>query len=149
MPASQAVSFQYLGGTDMEEKDAETGISRYLNPIILPHSETVMQASREMHSRHISAVLVTEEGGKLVGIFTGRDAVSRVLAQGKDPAKTTLGEVMSYSPTCISTPAPAAEALRFMQQANCRHLPVVDDGKVVGLISRGDFRPTRNEHHGG
>jgi CBS domain-containing protein len=77
---------------------------------------------------------------RLVGIFTGRDAVGRVLAEGKNSATTTLAEVMTRNPDTIPPRQTAIEALRAMQDGGYRHLPVIDDGKVVGVISRGDFR---------
>jgi CBS domain-containing protein len=83
---------------------------------------------------------MTEGDAGLVGIFTGRDAISRVLAEGKDPAATTLAEVMTPGPDTMTPRHTAIEALRLMQDARCRHLPIVDEGRVVGIVSRGDFR---------
>ena len=110
------------------------------NPLMLPPDATVMQAARHMSERRVGAVLVTEGDRELVGIFTGRDAVSRVLAEGKDPAATTLDQVMTYNPDTMTPSHSAIEALRLMQDAHCRHLPIVHGGKVVGIVSRGDFR---------
>ncbi len=115
-------------------------IVRDQNPLMLRPSATVMEAARQMRDRRVGAVLVTEGDGDLVGIFTGRDAVSRVLAEGKDPARTTLGEVMTYDPDTMTPKHSAIEALRLMRDACCRHLPIVQDGKVLGIVSRGDFR---------
>lgn len=115
-------------------------IVRDQNPLMLRPSTTVMQAARHMRDRRVGAVLVTEGDCDLVGIFTGRDAVSRVLAEGKDPAATTLGEVMTCNPDTMTPSHSAIEALRLMQDARCRHLPIVREGKVVGIVSRGDFR---------
>jgi CBS domain-containing protein len=83
---------------------------------------------------------VTEGDCGLVGIFTGRDAVARVLAEGKDPAATTLSQVMTHNPDTMTPSHSAIEALRLMLDARCRHLPIVHGGKVVGIVSRGDFR---------
>jgi CBS domain-containing protein len=99
-----------------------------------------MEAACQMRDRGVGAVLVTEGDGKLVGIFTGRDAVARVLSQGKDPAETTLFEVMTANPETMTPDHNAVEALRLMQVCRCRHLPIVQKGKVVGIVSRGDFR---------
>jgi len=93
-----------------------------------------------MRSRSVSAVLVTEGDATLVGIFTERDAFSRVLAEGKDPVTTTLAEVMTDNPETVSRQNTATEAVRLMQSAHCRHLPIVDEGKAVGMVSRGKFR---------
>ena len=118
---------------------AEVEILRDVAPVMLPPSATVMMAARQMHSRHVTAVLVTEADGELVGIFTERDAISRVLAQGRDPVATTLAEVMTDNPDTAGPRHSAAEAVRMMQAAHCRHLPIVEHGKVVGMLSRGRF----------
>jgi CBS domain-containing protein len=110
------------------------------NPLMLPPSASVMEAARQMRDRRVGAVLVVEGDGKLVGIFTGRDAVARILANGKNPADTTLFEVMTRDPDTMTPAHNAIEALRLMQDARCRHLPIVHEGKVVGIVSRGDFR---------
>jgi len=115
-------------------------IVRDQNPLMLRPDATVMQAARHMRDRRVGAVLVTDGDCELVGIFTGRDAVSRVLAEGKDPAATTLAQVMTYNPDTMTPSHTAIEALRLMQDACCRHLPIVHEGRVVGIVSRGDFR---------
>jgi CBS domain-containing protein len=115
-------------------------IVHHRKPVTLPPSATVKEACCAMRERHVGAVLVIEGDRKLVGIFTGRDAVCRVLAEGKDPAKTALGDVMTRNPDCMPPNQHAVEALRLMQDAGYRHLPIVDHGKLVGIVSRGDFR---------
>ena len=110
------------------------------NPLMLPPDATVKLAGRHMRERGVGAVLVADSDARLVGIFTGRDAVSRVLAEGKDPGATTLGAVMTHNPETLAPHHTAIEALRLMQDARCRHLPIVHDGRIVGIVSRGDFR---------
>jgi CBS domain-containing protein len=118
---------------------AEAQIVRHRDPLMLPPSTSVMQAARHMHTRNASAVLVTEGDANLVGIFTERDAVSRVLAAGRDPVATTLADVMTNNPETIAPQTTAIEALRLMREAQVRHLPVVQDGKPVGMVTRNDF----------
>lgn len=113
---------------------------RNQDPVMLPPTATVLEAARHMRERKIGAVLVTEQARRLVGIFTGRDAVDRVLAEGKSAADTALGDVMTRDPECLTPGHSAIDALRLMQDARCRHLPIVKDGDVVGIVSRGDFR---------
>lgn len=110
------------------------------NPVMLPSTATVRQACECMRDRRVGAVLVTEDDRRLVGIFTGRDAVCRVLGEGKNATKTTLAEVMTSDPDTIPPRKTAIEALRLMQDGGYRHLPVIEKGKVVGVVSRGDFR---------
>jgi CBS domain-containing protein len=76
-------------------------IIRDQQPVTLPPTATVKEACRRMKERRVGAVLVTESGNRLVGIFTGRDAICRVLAEGKSAARTHLSEVMTQKPTCM------------------------------------------------
>lgn len=117
-----------------------TEIVRHQNPLMLPPSATVKDACRSMRERRVGAVLVTTADRHLVGIFTGRDAVCRVLAEGKNAAKTTLDQVMTRDPDTMQPGKSAVEALRLMRDGGYRHLPVVDQGKVVGIVSHGDFK---------
>jgi CBS domain-containing protein len=114
-------------------------IVRNQDPVTLPPSATVRDACRSMRDRRIGAVLVTEGDSCLLGIFTCRDAVHRVLAEGKSAARTRLGEVMTRDPDTMPPGRTAIEALRLMEDGRYRHVPVVDGGKVVGIVSRFDF----------
>ena len=79
-----------------------------------------------MRDRRVGAILVTEGDHRLLGIFTGRDAVHRVLAEGKSPARTKLAEVMTPEPDTMPPGKTAIEALRLMEDGRYRHGPVVD-----------------------
>ena len=115
-------------------------VVRDQNPLTLPPTATVKEACRCMSDRHVGAVLVTEKHGRLVGIFTGRDAVQRVLAAGKSAAKTKLKDVMTATPTSMSPDKTVIDALRLMWDGGFRHVPVTEDEKLLGVVSRGDFK---------
>jgi CBS domain-containing protein len=115
-------------------------IIRDQKPLIMPPQATVKDACQRMHERRVGAVLVADEHKHLAGIFTGRDAVCRVLADGKDPVKTPLAEVMTANPASMSPTNLAIDALRLMADGGFRHVPVVAGKKVVGIVSHGDFR---------
>jgi len=108
-------------------------------PVSLPETATVQEACKEMRDRRIGAILVLNQGGGLAGIFTGRDAV-KLLADGHNPAHTRLDRVMTRNPECIPPSQHALDALRTMSDGGFRHLPVTDAGRVVGIVSVGDFR---------
>jgi CBS domain-containing protein len=114
-------------------------IIRNQKPLTLPPSATVQEACTHMHERRIGAVLVTNSKGELVGIFTGRDAV-RVLAEGKDALTTHLRQVMTKEVHNLPPRHTAIDALRLMRDGGFRHVPVVHEGLVIGIVSRGDFR---------
>jgi CBS domain-containing protein len=108
--------------------------------LALPREATVREATERMAERHVGAVLVTDPAGRVLGIFTERDAVYRVLARRLDPDGTALVEVMTPNPTTMHPRDQAMEALRLMQEGGFRHVPVVEGGRVVGMVSRSDFR---------
>ncbi len=109
-------------------------------PVALTADAPVIDACRMMRERRIGAVLVTDGDDRLIGIFTGRDAVCRVLAEGLDPAATPLADVMTADPDTIAPGTTAIEALRLMQDGGYRHVPIAEGGRVVGIVSTGDFR---------
>jgi len=104
----------------------------------LPPHAAVRDAVQLMAGRHIGAILVTEDG-RLTGIFTERDVVNRVLAAGRDPDGTVLSEVMTGNPRTVEGHTPAVMALRVMQNGQFRHLPVMRDGHLTGILSLRDF----------
>ncbi len=108
-------------------------------PVTLPLDATVQEACARMHHERIGAIMVVGADDQLVGIFTGRVAVS-LLGLGKNPAHASLRDVMTANPSCMQPEHPAIHALRLMQDGGFRHVPIVDCGQVVGLVSHGDFR---------
>lgn len=108
-------------------------------PIMLPKNATVQLACQEMHTHRIGAILVVDDTQQLQGIFTGRDVV-RLLAEGRNPAHTHLDAVMTREPSYLPPGHNAMDALRLMQDGGFRHVPVVENGRVMGLVSLGDFR---------
>jgi CBS domain-containing protein len=114
-------------------------IIRNQKPLMLAPSATVQEACKHMHERKVGAVLVTNPKNELLGIFTGRDAV-RVLAEGKIADSTHLRQVMTQNPDHLPPRHTAIHALRLMRDGGFRHVPVVHEGVVVGIVSRGDFR---------
>lgn len=114
-------------------------IVRDQKPLTLPPAATVSQACGAMYARKVGAVLVVNEDRRLLGIFTGRDAV-RLLAEGADAKKTRVDAVMTKDPKTLGRKATAMDALLLLNDGGFRHVPVVDDGRVVGIISRYDFR---------
>jgi CBS domain-containing protein len=109
-------------------------------PLIMPQTETVQAACQQMSELRTGSVLVIDENGSLVGIFTGRDAVCGVLAAGKNASTTKLCEVMTPNPMTMPPNKTAIDALRLMWDGGFRHVPLVQEGKILGVVSRGDFK---------
>ena len=99
---------------------------------------TVREAVRRMHHRDVGAVLITS-AGRLEGIFTERDLLARVVAQDRHPDLTRLCDVMTSNPDTIEADESAVTALGLMNEHGYRHLPVMRDGQLVGIVSRQDF----------
>jgi CBS domain-containing protein len=114
------------------------------SPVVLPYTTSIKSACQQMRDRKVGSVLVTDEHGALIGIFTGRDAVG-VLARGRQASRTQLREVMTAKPTSMSSKKTAIEALRLMFDGGFRHVPLVDGDKIVGVVSRGDFKAQEQE----
>ena len=116
-------------------------------PLVMSQKATVKEACVAMRDSGAGSVLVTDEAGRLSGIFTGRDAVSRVLAEGRPAAATALGDVMTRNPMTLKPEETAIDALRLMWDGGFRHVPLVRDGKVLGVVSRGDFKGVEYGRH--
>ena len=102
-------------------------------PITATATMTVMEAARLMKEHNIGALMVCE-GEKLVGVFTERDALFRVVARGLE-GTTPLSEVMTADPQTIPADSGFTTALHIMHDGHFRHLPVVDEGRVIGMVS--------------
>ena len=106
--------------------------------ICLPETASVNEAAKLMKKKHIGAVLIMK-GETLTGILTKRDIVHRAAAAGLDVKKTKLNRVMTRDPHTVEPNENPVEALHRMELGHFRYLPVVDRGKVVGIMSRRDF----------
>jgi CBS domain-containing protein len=98
----------------------------------------VAECVRTMTTKRIGAMMVMD-GESLIGIFTERDALNKVLAAGLDPVSTKISEVMTKDPYCISPGTTVAEAMELVTKRRFRHLPIVDHGKVLAVVSSGDL----------
>jgi len=99
---------------------------------------TVDAAVAEMNRHRIGAVLAKSEG-KVVGIFTERDVLTRVIASGRDPKATTIREVMTTDYKWITRDTSVEDAMQLMTDKRVRHLPVLENHEAVGMISIGDI----------
>ena len=121
-----------------------------------PPETTVSSAAKLMASKNVGAVLVVE-GERLVGIVSERDVVFRVIAKGLDAKTTLLSEVMTAEPKTLEPGKSYGHALLLMQENGFRHVPVVENGKPIGIVSSRNamdpdleefvFEERRREHH--
>lgn len=101
-------------------------------------SENVRDVARRMSDRNVGAVAILD-GGKLVGVFSERDVMSRVVAAGLNPESTLVESVMTKNLVVAGPIDDVNSALQKMYTLGCRHLPVVDEGNLVGMISLRDL----------
>jgi CBS domain-containing protein len=110
------------------------GVMQRRNVLKAPPETLVSKAAQLMATKNVGAVMVVE-GERLVGIFTERDVVVRVVARGLDAQMTRLAEVMTPSPHTVDPEKPFGYALLLMHEKGFRHLPVIQDGKPIGIVS--------------
>lgn len=112
---------------------------------MLPAAAGALEAARMMRDDDIGAVLVLDDK-RLLGIVTDRDIVVRCLAEGRDPARVRVGEICSRDLALVSPGDSVTEAVRLMSQKAVRRLPVLRDGRPVGIVSIGDLAVLRDRH---
>ena len=103
-------------------------------PVTAAASISVTEAAQIMKERNVGALMVVDND-QLVGVFTERDALFRVLAQGRSGESTRLAEVMTREPKTIAPDKPFLHALQLMHDGGFRHLPVVQEGRLLGIVS--------------
>ena len=114
-------------------------VIRNREPYSLKPSASVQDAAEFMAARNVGAVCVVDEAGKLVGVFSERDVVKRVVLQKRDPALLRVGDVTSELRAVIRCDETPHQALERMELIGTRHLPVVDGERWVGMLSMRDL----------
>ena len=112
-------------------------------PVTVQATDTVVAAARSMRDGNIGDVVVVDNG-QIQGILTDRDIVVRALAEGRDPARTTVGEICSRELTTLSPNDAIGDAEKTMRARAIRRLPVVEGGRPVGIVSLGDLAVERS-----
>jgi len=99
---------------------------------------TVFEGLKVLSEARIGAVLVLDQG-KLVGMFSERDYARKIILQGRSSKDTKISEIMSTDVTCVSPEDKVADCMHMMTKNRFRHLPVIKDGELVGVVSIGDI----------
>jgi CBS domain-containing protein len=116
------------------------------DPIVLDADATVADAARAMKARDVGDVLVRKQG-ELCGIVTDRDLVVRCLADGAEsPGRKRLGDVCTKEIAALGPDAAVGDAVRLMEERAIRRVPIVEDGRPVGIVSLGDLAVARDRH---
>jgi CBS domain-containing protein len=112
-------------------------------PIVLQQDQSIADAAQAMRDAAVGAVLVVD-GDKLCGLVTDRDIVVRAVAEGAEPG-SPVGQVVSPDLVAVAADDETSEAARVMQDNAVRRLPVLDDGRIVGIVSIGDLAVSQGE----
>lgn len=112
----------------------------------IKRNNSVLDAAREMNDQRIGSLVVID-GDSVVGIFTERDILTRIVAAGGDPKETSVGEVMTSPVACCRRDTTLEECRAVMTEKHIRHLPVVEDNKLLGIITSGDIMAQRIDTH--
>jgi CBS domain-containing protein len=99
---------------------------------------SVIEAAREMNRRRIGSLVVVE-GSRVVGMFTERDILVRVVAEARDPNRLTVGQVMTTPVMCCTPETDLLECKSMVTNRRIRHIPVVAGGELVGIVTSGDI----------
>lgn len=121
----------------VEEIHVEDVMTR--TPITVPQSTTVDEVAKLMRDHKIGSVIVVSSSNNPVGIVTERDLVIKVIAEGKAPSEVKVSEIMSSPLISITPRTRLIEAARLMARKNIRRLVVVDEGKLVGIVTARDI----------
>lgn len=111
----------------------------YTSVLTVSPRASVLEAARIMNQHRIGSLVVLGEDQGVAGIFTERDVLTRVVAVGKDPARTHVSEVMTTPVVCCSPETPLNDLRLLMRQRLIRHVPVVEEDRLVGMVSIGDL----------
>lgn len=109
-----------------------------INPVMISKKASVMDAAREMKGDGVGSIIIVDNG-KPVGIVTESDILRKVVAEGKYPSKISVEEIMSCPPVTISPEAKIEEAIKIMGANKIRRLPVVENEKLVGMVTQRDL----------
>jgi CBS domain-containing protein len=115
------------------------------NPITMPVASTVAEAARTMREANIGDIIVLEDD-QLCGIVTDRDIVVRVVAEGRDPERATLGDICSREMTTLSPTDAVENAVQLMRDKAIRRVPVIENGAPIGIVSLGDLAVSQDPH---
>lgn len=118
------------------------------NPRSIGASASVVEAARLMREEHIGSLPITDDEN-LVGMITDRDITTRVVAEGADLKTTSVGDVYSRDLISVAPDNDLEEALQLMAQHQVRRLPVVEDGRLVGIVAQADIALSANEQKTG
>ena len=113
---------------------ASKGLSRVYT---IPPAATVLDAVEKMNQMKIACLVVMEDG-QILGIFTERDVLQRVVGQMLRPSNTPISEVMTRDVVCVEPDTDLDDVSTLMKERRLRHLPVCQNGRVIGMVSIGD-----------
>ncbi|WP_327000588.1 CBS domain-containing protein [Dactylosporangium sp. NBC_01737] len=105
----------------------------------IEENQTLADASRKMRDLHVGALPICGENDRLHGIITDRDIVVKCIADGRDPQTVTARELAQGTPICVGAEADTRDVLRLMKERTIRRLPVLDNHRLVGMISEADL----------
>lgn len=106
--------------------------------VMVDASATVFEAARLMTARGIGGLMVRDADGRMAGIFTERDVLRRIVNDGRDPRATAVADVMTAPVLTISPETTVDECRRLFTERRIRHLPVVEHGELMGVVTSGD-----------
>ena len=124
------------------EGDFGTNRIEYVQTIA--QGASVLDGARKMNEHHVGSLVVLDTFDKMIGIISERDILTRIVADQRDPATTVISQVMTAEVISCDPTTRLTEVRHLMTQKHIRHIPVLDDGSLVGMISIGDLNAANN-----
>lgn len=114
------------------------------SPRMLSQHANVEAAARLMREENVGAIVICDDAEAVCGMVTDRDIVLRVIAEGRSPVDTRLKDICTPDPACLPPSAEITEAVQLIREKAIRRVPIVDDGRLVGIVSLGDLAAIRD-----
>ena len=115
------------------------------DPITLSRDATVVEAAKAMRDADVGPALITDQSGGLHGIVTDRDITIRVVAEGRDPSSTKLGEIASTGLATLTPDDSVDAAVKIIREQKVRRIPIVENNQPIGIVAIGDLAIERDE----
>ncbi len=124
--------------------DGDFGTHRIERVQTIPQGVSILEGARKMNEHHVGSLVVLDTFDRMIGIISERDILTRVVADQRDPVSTLIQDVMTRDVVSCDAQTPLTQVRSIMSEQRIRHIPVLEDGALVGMISIGDLNAACN-----
>ena len=124
--------------------DGDFGTHRIERVQTIPQGANILEGARKMNEHHVGSLVVLDPFDRMIGIISERDILTRVVADQRDPVSTLIQDVMTRDVVSCDAQTPLTQVRSIMSEQRIRHIPVLEDGSLIGMISIGDLNAACN-----